>query len=68
MHKNDCLRAVVFYAHLESARGEGIWVQMDVIEDVSHSRESVLHMAERFNALHLSPLHFRDVVMGRVSM
>ena len=41
----------------------GTWVQMDVIEDVSPSRENVLFLAERFNTLGLSPLHFRDASM-----
>lgn len=36
----------------------GTWVQMDVIEDVSPSRENVLFLAERFNTLGLSPSIF----------
>lgn len=42
---------------------EGTWVQMDLIQDVSPSRENVLYLATRFNDLGLSPLHFRDAVM-----
>lgn len=45
---------------------EGTWVQMDVIEDVSPNRDSVLHLANRFNHLQLSPLHFRDAVLDSV--
>lgn len=45
---------------------EGTWVQMDVIEDVSPNRDSVLHLADRFNRLQLSPLHFRDAVLDSV--
>ena len=39
---------------------------MDVIEDVSPNRDSVLHLANRFNHLQLSPLHFRDAVLDSV--
>lgn len=46
---------------------EGTWVQMDVIKDVSPSRESVLMMANRFNSLSLSPLHFRDAVLDSLN-
>ena len=45
----------------------GTWVQMDVIEDVSPSRENVLFLAERFNTLGLSPLHFRDAVLDSLN-
>ena len=45
---------------------EGTWVQMDVIEDVSPNRDSVLHLANRFNHLQLSTLHFRDAVLDSV--
>lgn len=45
----------------------GTWVQMDVIKDVSLSRESVLRMASRFNHLALSPLHFRDAVLDSLN-
>ena len=45
----------------------GTWVQVDVIEDVSPSRENVLFLAERFNALGLSPLHFRDAVLDSIN-
>lgn len=45
---------------------EGAWKQVDVIEDVSVHAERVLSMADRFNALYLSPIHFRDVVMDRL--
>ena len=43
------------------------WVPVDVIEDISTAPDNVLHMAERFTALELSPLHFRDVVLDQVS-
>ena len=46
----------------------GTWVQMDVIEDVSPSRDNVLHLADRFNDLQLSPLHFRDAVLDSVNV
>lgn len=46
---------------------KGTWVQMDVIEDVSPSRDNVIQLASRFNDLHLSPLHFRDVVLDCVN-
>ncbi len=46
---------------------EGTWVQMDLIEDVSLSRECVLTMASRFNHLALSPLHFRDAVLDSLN-
>lgn len=46
---------------------KGTWIQMDVIEDVSPSRDNVVRLASRFNALHLSPLHFRDVVLDCVN-
>ena len=42
---------------------QGTWVQMDMIEDVSPSRDNVLFLADRFNSLGLSPLHFRDAVL-----
>lgn len=45
----------------------GTWVQMDVIRDVSPSRENVLVMANRFNDLALSPLHFRDAVLDSLN-
>lgn len=45
----------------------GTWVQMDVIEDVSPSRDNVLLLADRFNHLQLSPLHFRDAVLDSVN-
>lgn len=45
----------------------GAWVQLDLIEDISVDRDYVLHLAERFNRLQLSPLHFRDAVMDSVS-
>ena len=45
----------------------GSWVELDLIEDVSPSRESVLKLASRFNDLQLSPLHFRDVVLDSIS-
>jgi len=45
----------------------GTWVQMDVIEDVSPSRDNVLHLADQFNHLQLSPLHFRDAVLDSVN-
>ena len=45
----------------------GTWVQMDVIEDVSPSRESVLSLASRFNNLALSPIHFRDAVLDSLN-
>lgn len=44
----------------------GTWVQMDVIEDVSPSRDNVLFLADRFNSLGLSPLHFRDAVLDSI--
>ena len=40
---------------------------MDVIRDVSPSRENVLVMASRFNDLALSPLHFRDAVLDSLN-
>ena len=43
------------------------WVPVDVIEDISTAPDNVLHMAERFTALELSPLHFRDAVLDQVS-
>lgn len=46
---------------------QGAWVQWDLIEDVSPSRESVLSLAERCNALGLSPLHFRDVILDTIN-
>lgn len=46
---------------------QGAWVQWDLIEDVSPSRESVLSLAARCNALGLSPLHFRDVVLDSIN-
>ena len=46
---------------------QGHWVRLDVIEDISTRQDPVLEMAERFNILALSPLHFRDVVIDRVS-
>ena len=49
---------------MESRKGR--WVQLDLIEDVSPSRDSVLKLASRFNDLQLSPLHFRDVVMDTI--
>ena len=45
----------------------GTWVQVDVIPDVSPSRENVLVMASRFNALALFPLHFRDAVLDSLN-
>ena len=45
----------------------GTWVQRDVIEDVSPSWENVLFLAERFNTLGLSPLHFRDAVLDSLN-
>ena len=48
-------------------RVQGNLVQMDVIEDVSPSRENVLFLAERFNTLGLSPLHFRDAVLDSLN-
>ena len=45
----------------------GSWVQLDCIEDVSPSRDSVLQLASRFNDLRLSPLHFRDAVLDSIS-
>ena len=44
----------------------GTWVQMDLIEDVSPSRDNVLFLADRFNSLGLSPLHFRDAVQDSI--
>lgn len=46
---------------------QGAWVQWDCIEDVSPSRENVLSLAARCNALGLSPLHFRDVVLDSIN-
>ena len=46
---------------------KGVWVQMDLIEDVSPSRENVLRLADQFNSLQLSHLHFRDAVLDSVS-
>lgn len=46
---------------------QGAWVQWDLIEDVSPSRESALSLAARCNALGLSPLHFRDVVLDSIN-
>lgn len=46
----------------------GTWVQVDMIEDVSPSRDNVLHLADRFNHLQLSPLHFRDAVLDSVNV
>ena len=46
---------------------QGSWVRLDLIEDVSTRGENVLAMAERFTALSLSPVHFRDVVMDRLA-
>ena len=43
------------------------WVPVDVIEDISTAPDNVLHMAERFTALELSPLHFRDAVLDQMS-
>jgi len=43
------------------------WVPVDVIEDISTAPDNVLRMAERFTALELSPLHFRDAVLDQVS-
>lgn len=45
----------------------GTWIQMDVIEDVSPSRDNVLLLADQFNHLQLSPLHFRDAVLDSVN-
>ena len=45
----------------------GAWVQIDMIEDISPSCDNVLHLAERFNHLQLSPLHFRDAVLDSVN-
>lgn len=45
----------------------GTWVQMDVIEDVSPSRDNVLFLADRFNSLGLSPVHFRDAVLDSLN-
>lgn len=42
-------------------------VQLDLIEDISVDRAYVLHLAERFTRLQLSPLHFRDAVLDSVS-
>ena len=47
---------------------KGVWVQMDVIEDVSPSRDSVLRLADQFNSHQLSHLHFRDAVQDSVSL
>ena len=46
---------------------QGTWVQMDPIEDVSPSRDNVLHLASCFNRLGLSPLHFRDAVLDSLN-
>ena len=46
---------------------QGTWVQMDLIEDVSPSRDNVLHLASCFNRLGLSPLHFRDAVLDSLN-
>lgn len=45
----------------------GTWVQIDMIVDISPSCDNVLHLAERFNHLQLSPLHFRDAVLDSVN-
>lgn len=45
----------------------GAWVQIDMIADISPSRDNVLHLAERFNHLQLSHLHFRDAVLDSVN-
>lgn len=61
-----CGDTVVYGLQCLEAR-QGHWVRVDVIEDISTRQDPVLEMAERFNALALSPLHFRDVVMDRVA-
>lgn len=45
----------------------GAWILLDLIEDVSPCRDSVLKLASRCNDLQLSPLHFRDVVLDSIS-
>ncbi len=45
----------------------GTWIQIDTIEDISPIRDTVIHLAERFNHLQLSPLHFRDAVLDSVN-
>ena len=48
-------------------RCQDAWVSVDEIEDISTAQDNVLHMAEQFTALELSPLHFRDAVLDQVS-
>ncbi len=43
------------------------WVQMDVVQDLSMNRDYVLYLADRFQQLQLSPLHFRDTVLDAVN-
>ena len=62
--RRDCCRCIGQFCFGEC---RGTWVQMDVIEDVSPSRENVLFLAERFNTLGLSPLHFRDAVLDSLN-
>lgn len=46
----------------------GGWFPVERIEDVSTNHDSVLHLAEQFNHLQLSPLHFRDAVLDSVNV
>ena len=46
---------------------EGAWVQMDAVQDVSFQRENVDRLADLFNRMQLSPLHFREAVLDCVN-
>ena len=48
------------------SRSDG-WVQLDAVKDVSFQRDSAVFLADLFNRLQLSPVHFRDAVLDCVN-